>query len=198
VRGVNRGAAGLGADPLRQAPPHGVMAMSCVPRPYRHGPFSASLYALRTLYLRGAHVGVVLANLSRQSRHSLQHGLAKRHHPHAAPSRMSAHQRVWRMTAQNPQGEFVESALKPAKTAPRTAVRWYQTEIRLTSRAELPSQDELAGVEPSGEERARLLSPAKVPNWQASSHDLATGLTVDDFTDTVPGELYDQMFRGKG
>jgi len=33
-----------------------------------------------------------------------------------------------------------------------------------------------------------------VPNWQASSHELASGLTVVDFTDTVPGDVYDELF----
>src|SRR5688572_17669791 len=113
---------------------------------------------------------------------------------------MSAPHRVWRMTAETPQGEFVESVIKPAKPTGRSAVnkRWYHAEIRLTSKSELPVQDAMAATEPIGDERARLLAPAKVPNWQASSHDLATGLTVDDFTDTVPGELYDQLFRGEG
>ena len=100
------------------------------------------------------------------------------------------------MTQEAPQGEFVEPVLKPAETTARKAVnkRWYQAEIRLSSRADPPADEATAAAESSGEERARLLAPAKVPNWQASSHDLATGLTVHDFTDTVPGELYDQLF----
>ena len=101
------------------------------------------------------------------------------------------------MTSEAPQGEFVEPALRPAETTARNAVnkRWYQAEIRLSSR---PAEDATAAAEPSGDERARLLAPAKVPSWQASSHDLVSGLTVADFTDTVPGELYDQLFGDQG
>jgi len=41
---------------------------------------------------------------------------------------------------------------------------------------------------------AKVLTPARVPSWRASSHDLLTGLltgaTVSDVTDTIPGELF--------
>ena len=100
------------------------------------------------------------------------------------------------MTAEVPQGEFVDSAPTPVETRARDAPpkRWYQAEIRLSPKPGSPVESLSPAAEPSGDERARLLAPAKVPNWQESTHDLATGLTVGDFTDTVPGELYEALF----
>jgi hypothetical protein len=34
------------------------------------------------------------------------------------------------------------------------------------------------------------------PNWMASSHDLLNGLEVSDFADTLPNDLYDDLFDG--
>ena len=41
----------------------------------------------------------------------------------------------------------------------------------------------------------RVLNPAKVPSWRASSYDLLTGLTVRDVTDTIPGAIFDELFK---
>ena len=41
---------------------------------------------------------------------------------------------------------------------------------------------------------AKILDPAQVPSWRASSHDFLTGSTVSDVTDTIPGELFDELF----
>jgi hypothetical protein len=43
--------------------------------------------------------------------------------------------------------------------------------------------------------RARVLRPAQVENWQSSSFDLFTGCTVREVTDTIPGELFDELFK---
>ena len=42
---------------------------------------------------------------------------------------------------------------------------------------------------------AKVLTPAQVPSWRASSHDLLTGATVSDVTDTIPGDLFDELFK---
>ena len=68
--------------------------------------------------------------------------------------------RVWRMSAEMPQGGFIDS-LPPLPMQPH--------------RAEI--------VTP-----AKILDPAQVPSWRASSHDLLTGSAVSDVTDTIPGE----------
>ena len=43
--------------------------------------------------------------------------------------------------------------------------------------------------------RARVLNPGQVPSWRASSYDLLTGCTVRDVSDTIPGEIFDELFR---
>ena len=43
--------------------------------------------------------------------------------------------------------------------------------------------------------RPRVLNPGQVPSWRASSYDLLTGCTVRDVSDTIPGEIFDELFR---
>ena len=45
------------------------------------------------------------------------------------------------------------------------------------------------------EVKARVLKPAQVESWRASSYDLLTGCTVRDVTDTIPGEIFDELFE---
>ena len=73
--------------------------------------------------------------------------------------------RVWRMTAEAPQGGFVDA---------------------------LPG--DLSLMTDEGEP----VPPARSshPNWMASSHDLSSGLEVSDFSDTLPNDLYDDLFDG--
>lgn len=40
-----------------------------------------------------------------------------------------------------------------------------------------------------------VLDPAPVANWRVSSHDLLNGLEVTDQTDSIPGDLFDELFR---
>ena len=42
--------------------------------------------------------------------------------------------------------------------------------------------------------RTRVLRPAQVESWQASSFDLLTGCVVRDVTDTIPGKIFDELF----
>ena len=79
------------------------------------------------------------------------------------PRRAARPRKVWRMTADAPQGEFVE---------------------------DLP--DELSPVAEDGREPPRRSHT----NWMASSHDLLNGLEVSDFADTLPNDLYDDLFDG--
>jgi hypothetical protein len=78
--------------------------------------------------------------------------------------------RVWRMTAEMPAGGFVDSASGAPVSADPAA----------TAAAFVPS---------------RVLTPARVPSWHASSHDLLSGATASDVTDTIPGELFDELFK---
>jgi hypothetical protein len=42
--------------------------------------------------------------------------------------------------------------------------------------------------------RAKVLKPAQVESWQASSFDLLTGCIVRDVTVTIPGKIYEELF----
>lgn len=41
----------------------------------------------------------------------------------------------------------------------------------------------------------RVLDPAPVVDWRISSYDLLTGLDVRDHSDTIPGELFEKLFK---
>jgi len=43
--------------------------------------------------------------------------------------------------------------------------------------------------------RAKVLRPAHVENWQSSSFDLLSGLQVRDVSDTIPGRVFEELFR---
>jgi len=42
---------------------------------------------------------------------------------------------------------------------------------------------------------ATVIDPAPVVSWHGSSFDLMTGLDVSDESDSIPGELFDRLFR---
>ena len=81
----------------------------------------------------------------------------------AAPSR------VWRMSAETPQGGFVDSV---------PAIPLREGRPQLT-----------AGPAPV------VLTPARVPSWRASSYDLSIGLKVRDISDTISGHLFEELFK---
>ena len=41
----------------------------------------------------------------------------------------------------------------------------------------------------------KVLDPAPVADWRGSSFDLLNGLEVRDHTDSIPGELFDRLFK---
>ena len=41
----------------------------------------------------------------------------------------------------------------------------------------------------------KVIDPAPVVSWRASSYDLLNGLDVTDHTDSIPGELFDRLFK---
>ncbi len=41
----------------------------------------------------------------------------------------------------------------------------------------------------------RILDPAPVVDWRGSSFDLLNGVEVRDHTDSIPGELFDRLFK---
>ena len=72
--------------------------------------------------------------------------------------------KVWRMTDNVPLGEVVTVGSSGAS----------------------PAAAELPATEPGDAPK-----PKSVRYWRASSHDLATGLDIKDFSDTVPQEFLD-------
>jgi hypothetical protein len=42
---------------------------------------------------------------------------------------------------------------------------------------------------------AKVLDPAPVVDWRGSSFDLLSGVEVRDHSDSIPGELFDRLFK---
>ena len=80
--------------------------------------------------------------------------------------------RVWRMSTEMPMGGIVESV--PAAAAPAEAE-----------------------VEPPEPSKIVLKLPSP-PSWRASSYDLLTGSSVSEVDDTIPGDLFDELFGDHG
>ena len=109
------------------------------------------------------------------------------------PKKPPVPRRVWRMTSDSPQGEFVDVGSGPIEAPePRVVKRTFHPEVRTTAAKVDPP---VAESPASGEAAVRVLNPAKVPSWRASSYDLLTGLTVRDVTDTIPGAIFDELFK---
>ena len=41
----------------------------------------------------------------------------------------------------------------------------------------------------------KVLDPAPVVDWRGSSFDLLNGVEVRDHSDSIPGELFDRLFK---
>ena len=110
------------------------------------------------------------------------------------PKKPPVPRRVWRMTTDSPQGEFIDLGNPPIEVPePRVVKRTFHPEVRATApRADAPVPE---NPTPPPEAAVRVLNPAKVPSWRASSYDLLTGLTVRDVTDTIPGAIFDELFK---
>ena len=71
-----------------------------------------------------------------------------------------------------------------------------RTDAPVRSSHSAKSEPASAGDPPTvSEVKARVLKPAQVESWRASSYDLLTGCTVRDVTDTIPGEIFDELFE---
>ena len=73
---------------------------------------------------------------------------------------------MWRITSDAPQGEFVD--FDPTVGPPVVK----------------------AVVVP-----LRVIDPAPVVSWHASSYDLLNGVDVIDQTNSIPGALFDKLFK---
>lgn len=45
------------------------------------------------------------------------------------------------------------------------------------------------------EAQAKVLDPAPVVDWRGSSYDLLNGLEVNDDEESIPGDLFDELFK---
>ncbi|MDQ6639943.1 MAG: hypothetical protein M3Z15_09815 [Pseudomonadota bacterium] len=43
--------------------------------------------------------------------------------------------------------------------------------------------------------RLKVLDPAPVADWRGSSFDLLNGVEVRDHSDSIPGELFERLFK---
>ena len=86
------------------------------------------------------------------------------------------------------------AAVKPGSSGPGSTVSMLERRAvsRQVAAPEAPAPRERS-EQPAP--RAKVLNPGQVPSWQSSSYDLLTGLTVRDVTDTIPGEIFDELFR---
>ncbi len=60
---------------------------------------------------------------------------------------------------------------------------------------ELVDLDPTAPVEESPETPPRVQRATPLADWRGSSFDLLTGVEVRDHTDSIPGELFDRLFK---
>jgi len=116
--------------------------------------------------------------------------------------------RVWRMTSDSPSGEYLELMPKAAPASgwenranvghpvvpvkPRVVNGPQATPHAGASTPRAPAVEVPPTATPS---RVKVLRPAQVESWQSSSFDLLSGLQVRDVTDTIPGRVFDELFR---
>jgi hypothetical protein len=116
--------------------------------------------------------------------------------------------RVWRMTSDSPAGEYLELVPKAAFAAGAEPRERAESSIAtgplvtmqrvggLQSRAAAAvSAPQEACRDAPAPTRAKVLRPAQVENWQSSSFDLLSGLQVRDVSDTIPGRVFEELFR---
>jgi hypothetical protein len=110
---------------------------------------------------------------------------------------------VWRMSADVPLGEYVEVAPTSvtndgeAETPRRRATDTGSSPSTLSAgdnRQRRRSED-TAEIPPMP---TKVLRPAQVESWQSSSFDLLSGCRTRDVTDTIPDNVFDELFGQPG
>lgn len=70
---------------------------------------------------------------------------------------------------------------------------------RMTTNAPSGELVDFDPTDPAGhleEAPPKVLDPAPVVDWRGSSFDLLNGVEVRDHTDSIPGELFEKLFKG--
>jgi hypothetical protein len=115
------------------------------------------------------------------------------------------------MTSDSPAGEYLE--LEPQGTPPPASSTHAQIERSVTTGLTMTTQ-RVAGPQETARvaihtsqtpvcdisaqatpARAKVLRPAHAENWQSSSFDLLSGLQVRDVSDTIPGRVFEELFK---
>jgi len=128
-----------------------------------------------------------------------------------APMTPNESRRVWRMTSDSPLGEYLELVPKrayasstdvrddtrpasrvPAKPADTTAFR--RDNARPNAAAPC-TREQTADAAMAAQPKVKVLRPAQVESWQSSSFDLMSGLQVRDVSDTIPGRVFEELFK---
>ena len=125
--------------------------------------------------------------------------------------KLNESRRVWRMTSDSPLGEYLELVPKRAyasnadvrddsRAAPRAPAKPADTPTFKRDNAgqnatapctRAPAADAAMAAQP----KVKVLRPAQVESWQSSSFDLMSGLQVRDVTDTIPGRVFEELFK---
>lgn len=137
-----------------------------------------------------------------------------------ASMKPSGPRRVWRMTSESPLGEYIEQVPKASPAGAEWAKEHagaYPLETRAASRSTVPPRavagsntvhetprhsapgvpQAVCNAHEASPLKLRVLRPAQVESWQSSSFDLLSGLQVRDVTDTIPGCVFDELFKGR-
>ena len=109
------------------------------------------------------------------------------------------------MTSDSPAGEYLELAASAngAESGPKAELSITAGPLRTPARvAGLPptapaavSASQANCRDAPAPTRVKVLRPAQVENWQSSSFDLLSGLQVRDVSDTIPGRVFDELFK---
>jgi hypothetical protein len=60
---------------------------------------------------------------------------------------------------------------------------------------ELVDFDPTEAVDASADAPHKVLDPARVVDWRGSSFDLLNGVEVRDYSDSLPADLFDRLFK---
>ena len=108
---------------------------------------------------------------------------------------------VWRMSADMPLGEYVEVAPVTSDGKPDTPRRRATDTGGSSSTPSAGDNGQRRRCEDTAEVApmpSRVLNPAHVESWQSSSFDLLSGCRTRDVTDTIPDNVFDELFGPPG
>ena len=110
---------------------------------------------------------------------------------------------VWRMSADMPLGEYLE-------VAPTSVTSDGKTDTPRRRATDTGSGPSTLSAGDNGQRRrhedtvevppvpTKVLRPAQVESWQSSSFDLLSGCRTRDVTDTIPDNVFDELFGPPG